>query len=240
MNIRNVAILAAGKGKRLHETYGTNSSKAMTRIDDRYLVQDVVDCVNELESVENLYVVYGKGDDEIRQISTLTNKNVNYIVDDRQLGSLYSFSLLKDSIGAEPFILFDCDIKLDKKDFLCMMKEQKNQQNESNLKMLTVNKPFSFQTPNIIINEAGRITDFQKSNVNCNAHGGYIYTFKNFPYALCNFLLERDITSFSTFLSMLCKNTQVGSMHIKKLMDIDSASDIQFYLKNFANDKDER
>src|SRR3989339_230139 len=89
----SVIILAAGKGKRMHNP---NSAKVMALLAGKPLIQHVLENVNDIVN-DNIFVVVGHCREEVIDFINKWNYKVKFINQDEQLGTGHAVRL------AEPY-----------------------------------------------------------------------------------------------------------------------------------------
>jgi bifunctional UDP-N-acetylglucosamine pyrophosphorylase/glucosamine-1-phosphate N-acetyltransferase len=94
----SVIILAAGLGKRMRSA----TPKVLHHLADKPLVRHVIDTALNLQP-ENIYLVYGHGGEQVRQV--LNDLNLNWVEQTQQLGTGHAVAQAMPQISDDNQVL---------------------------------------------------------------------------------------------------------------------------------------
>lgn len=218
--MKKAVLLAAGRASRLQKGEEFRS-KAMFEVGGKPLILNAVETINKIPSIDTIIVVYNSNDKEIARVKEYTDKKIEFVVDNVQKGSLYSFWLCK-IIGDNAFIMFDCDIIFSEKEFV---KNNYEKFSDSKNYVAKIDEVTSEQKNNSIL-RGSRVLRFCKAGVQEGEHVGYIYKFQRFPYELCKKFIDKNEYRFSNFFDAYVRSEVVETFNVAKLVDIDCEEDV--------------
>lgn len=144
----HVVILAAGQGTRMKSAM----PKVLHAIGGKPLLEHVIQTAMNLKA-ESLHVVYGHGGELVKQ--QLSHYDVNWVLQDQQLGTGHAVERAMPSIPAnESVLILYGDVPLIKQETLERLIEASDQ---DALGLLTANLPDSTGYGRIVRNEAGDV-----------------------------------------------------------------------------------
>lgn len=219
--IRNAVILAGGKATRLQKNKEVFVSKAMYNVNGKPLISNAFEVINQISTIKKIFILYNPDDKDILSCSYFTNKQIIFIPDKKQKGSLYTFWLCRKKCH-KSFIMFDCDTIFSAQEFLYMNEFKLKDDNDY---IICVKEPTKEQKPNALVVK-NNITKFCKKGVVGGVHVGYIYKFCKFPTKICGKFLKNKEYHFSKFFECLIEIKKIRTMEISKLIDIDSEEDV--------------
>ena len=144
----SVVILAAGKGTRMK----SSMPKVLHPVAHKPMVQHVIDAATALSS-QNISLVYGHGGDQLQQ--TLSHNQVNWVLQDQQLGTGHAVKVAHDHMPDQDTVLILYgDVPLIQTSTLERLLAVKPEQG---IALLTVKLPNPTGYGRIIRNEADRV-----------------------------------------------------------------------------------
>lgn len=227
-------ILAAGKGERI-QNY-SKTAKPFMMIGSKPLICYVIDNLIAV-GIRKIYIVkYNEHCFEsiVRRYKT-QDIIFKFIEDKRQLGSLYTLSLV-EKIEEENFICTDCDIISSEREFVQMIQSGITTFFSANIDgvIAKIESP-SAVDPNMLFIRNNRAKAFRKEGIENGIRGGYVYIFSKNIFPFCKTLLDNNCYSMSVFLDFIMRKMEIGVMSIKDMWDIDTEEDIYY-----TNDKLQR
>ena len=193
-----VVIMAGGEGTRLRPL--TNIiPKPLIPIDDKTIVEDIMDKFIDVGCNEFTFSVNYKAEKIKEYFEKIPNKNytVNYIQEDKPLGTAGSLYLLKDKLKTT-FFVSNCDILVDVnlEDLLKYHRENNNA-----ITVVSVLKNYSIPYGTIETSENGQLASLnEKPNIVYQINSGlYILEPKIFEYLPENQFMHIKLLLFGIF-----------------------------------------
>ncbi|MFX1469959.1 MAG: bifunctional sugar-1-phosphate nucleotidylyltransferase/acetyltransferase [Promethearchaeota archaeon] len=174
-------ILAAGKGKRLMPITSTRP-KPMIPIANKPILEYTISGLKD-SGINEILLIVGYKEEVIREYfgngQDKFNIKINYITQEKQLGTGHAVRFAKDFVNNEPFLLMYGDLMIDPKIFKEALERFKNAKVEGLISLLEVNNPQDFGV--ISLNSNGfveKITEKPVSELNLgNLVNAGIYIF---------------------------------------------------------------
>ncbi|MFX1327847.1 MAG: bifunctional sugar-1-phosphate nucleotidylyltransferase/acetyltransferase [Promethearchaeota archaeon] len=174
-------ILAAGKGKRLMPITSTRP-KPMIPIANKPILEYTISGLKD-SGINEILLIVGYKEEVIREYfgngQDKFNIKINYITQEKQLGTGHAVSFAKDFVNNEPFLLMYGDLMIDPKIFKEALERFNNAKVEGLISLLEVNNPQDFGV--ISLNSNGfveKITEKPVSELNLgNLVNAGIYIF---------------------------------------------------------------
>ena len=102
MNINQAVILAGGIGSRTKtRVYDNNTPKVMFRINNKPILQNILEIIHDKLKINSIIVVISKGDNQIRNYFGNGNNfgvTIDYVESDSNLGIADALYLVKEKI----------------------------------------------------------------------------------------------------------------------------------------------
>ncbi|MFX0035787.1 MAG: bifunctional sugar-1-phosphate nucleotidylyltransferase/acetyltransferase [Candidatus Hermodarchaeota archaeon] len=139
-------ILAAGKGKRLMPITSSRPKPMIPLANKPMLEYTILGLKNS--GINEILLIVGYKEEVIREYfgngQDKFNININYITQEKQLGTGNAVSFAKDFVNNEPFLLMYGDLMIDPKIFKEVLEKFNNAKIEGLISLLEVNNPQEF------------------------------------------------------------------------------------------------
>ncbi len=139
-------ILAAGKGKRLMPITSSRPKPMIPLANKPMLEYTILGLKNS--GINEILLIVGYKEEVIREYfgngQDKFNININYITQEKQLGTGHAVSFAKDFVNNEPFLLMYGDLMIDPKIFKEVLEKFNNTKIEGLISLLEVNNPQEF------------------------------------------------------------------------------------------------
>jgi len=236
--VDTVVILAAGKGRRMHES-GALVEKALVKAYGKELICYAIDGSLSI-SARKIIIVLGEDsrvEAFVRETYSAKISSFSFIYDLKQIGRLNTFSLTSSIVGY-PFLVMDCDIMFKKHSLMtfteiCFEKHKKDR----NIFAFTIGiqNQTSLISPFLSVKENGDIVDlinyedmpqYRRIPGEVLIPGGIIFFYFKNPFELCGNLLSMNIGSHNYLFRQLILNKKVQYAPIDYLLNVNDMSDI--------------
>lgn len=229
IQVKKAVILASGYGRRMRQKERF-PSKPMRLIGHKPLISYVIDLLIH-SGIEKIYIVYHSVTSDVLELlkySSTYAEYLEFIEEDEQMGTLLSFSRIKD-ILYPPFLMVFEDIIAEKKDFINMLNiGEKYIESKADLVIQTVRSP-SLVSEQAFLTENGRIIRYQKNgiigavnSIQEKKYGGMVYLWLSNPFSLIASYLSNRNYKFSAFLEDYIPKHIVLEMPINDMWDVDT------------------